>query len=60
MNQTMELIRNRMSLRKYKQDAISKEHLDLILEAIMRAPTAGNMMMYSVIVVKDEEKKKKN
>lgn len=59
MNGTMELIRNRMSLRKYKEENISKEHLDLILEGIMRAPTAGNMMMYSVIVVKDEEKKKK-
>lgn len=56
--ETLELLRNRMSLRKYADKPISKEHLDIILEGAMRAPTAGNMMLYSIIVVKDEEKKK--
>ena len=38
---------------------ISDEHLDLILESAMRAPTAGSMMMYSILVIKDKEKIKK-
>lgn len=59
MNDVIETLRNRMSLRKYKDEKISKEHLDIILESAMRAPTAGNMMMYSIIMVEDEEKKKR-
>ena len=59
MNSTIELLSNRMSLRKYKEEKISREHLDIILEAAMRAPTAGNMMLYSIIAVEDEAKKKR-
>ncbi|MNN06727.1 FMN reductase [NAD(P)H] [compost metagenome] len=59
MNDVINVISNRMSLRKYEEKKISKEHLDIIIESAMRAPTAGNMMMYSVIIVEDEEKKKK-
>jgi nitroreductase len=54
----LDVIKNRMSLRKYSDKPITKEHLDIILESAMRAPTAGNMMLYSIIAVKDEEKKK--
>lgn len=57
MNETIQVIRNRTSLRNYKNEKISKEHMDLLLEGAMRAPTAGNMMLYSIIVVEDEEKK---
>ena len=59
MNKTIETIMNRSSLRGYKDEMISDEHLDLILESAMRAPTAGNMMMYSILVIKDKEKIKK-
>jgi FMN reductase (NADPH) len=55
---TINLLKNRMSLRKYAEKPVSKEHLDIILEGAMRAPTAGNMMLYSILVIKDEEKKK--
>jgi FMN reductase (NADPH) len=55
---TINLLKNRMSLRKYSDKPVSKEHLDIILEGAMRAPTAGNMMLYSILVIKDEEKKK--
>lgn len=55
--ETIELLKNRMSLRKYKDEPVSKEHLDIILESAMRAPTAGNMMLYSIISVEDKEKK---
>lgn len=55
--ETINLIKKRMSLRKYMDIPLKKEHLDIILESAMRAPTAGNMMLYSIIVVEDQEKK---
>ena len=54
MNQTMELLLNRKSVRAYEEKEISKEVKDTILTATMRAPTAGNMMLYSIIEVKDQ------
>ncbi|RKD34265.1 nitroreductase family protein [Thermohalobacter berrensis] len=59
MNSTIDIIKNRMSLRKYQNKPISKEHLDIIIESAMRAPTAGNMMLYSILIVEDEEKREK-
>jgi cell division protein FtsI/penicillin-binding protein 2 len=57
LNSVIDLLKNRVSLRKYDSREISKEHLDLILESAMRAPTAGNLMLYSIIVIKDKKKK---
>ena len=54
MNETLKTINGRVSLRGYDKRDISKEDLDAILNAAMRAPTAGNQMLYSVIVIKDE------
>ncbi len=59
MNSTIEILKNRSSLRKYDPKPILDEHLDTILEGAMRAPTAGNMMPYSIIVIKDEVMKEK-
>lgn len=47
---------NRKSIRNYKKQHISDELLDSILERGMRAPTCGNMQLYSVIVTRDPEK----
>lgn len=57
MNETLNVIDNRRSLRGYDPKPISKEHKDLIIHSSMRAPTAGNMMHYSIIDVADPEKK---
>jgi FMN reductase (NADPH) len=57
MNRVVETLKNRRSLRKYDQRPISQVHLDTILECMMRAPTAGNMMLYSVILIEDQHKK---
>lgn len=59
MNPTLDLLNNRMSLRKYDDKPVSEEDLSQILKGAMRAPTAGNMMMYSILVIKNEEKKKR-
>jgi len=40
-------------LRQYAERPIKNEDKDAIIEAAMRAPTAGNMMMYSMIIVSD-------
>lgn len=57
MNEILELLKSRSSLRKYENKPISRKDLDYILEGAMRAPTAGNMMMYSILVIEDQEKK---
>jgi nitroreductase len=54
MNPVMELLLNRKSVRAYEEREISREVKDEILAAAMRSPTAGNLMLYSVIDVKDQ------
>ncbi|MCK9524771.1 MAG: nitroreductase family protein [Limnochordia bacterium] len=58
MNPVFETIQERTSLRRYKDAPIRDEDLDALLSATLRAPTAGNMMLYSVLIVKDQETKK--
>lgn len=58
MNGTIENIINRASLRTYSDKKLTKEHIDILLESAMRAPTAGNMMLYSIILIEDENTKK--
>lgn len=50
--------KTRRSVRKYSDREVSRELLDSILEAAMKAPTCGNMQLYSVIVTRSEEGKK--
>jgi nitroreductase len=57
MNPTIETILDRKSVRAYEDRPISPEVRDLILAAAMRAPTAGNMMLYSILEVQDQAKK---
>ena len=57
MNPTLAVIHNRRSIRKYADTPLTREEKDAILNAAMRAPTAGNMMLYSIIEVEDQELK---
>jgi nitroreductase len=57
MNQTIEQLFNRKSVRVYLRKKISKEVKEKILAATLRAPTAGNMMLYSIIEVKNKNAK---
>jgi len=54
-----EILRNRVSLRQYAERPITADDKKAIIEAAMRAPTAGNMMMYSMIIVSDQELKQR-
>lgn len=55
----MELINNRKSVRVYEDREIPATIKDEIIKAAMRAPTAGNMMLYSIIDVTDNKIKEK-
>jgi nitroreductase len=59
MNETLKLLDSRKSLRGYDPRPISSEHKEQILHGMFRAPTAGNMMHYSVIEVADQKMKDK-
>lgn len=58
MNKVIDSIVKRKSLRSYSKERISKEHMDILIQSAMRAPTAGNMMLYSIILIEKEETKK--
>lgn len=57
MNPTLELLLHRRTHRSFTHEPISDEHVSLMKEATLRAPTAGNMMFYSVVEVSDQAKK---
>lgn len=56
-NETLEVLQNRTSLRFYGDAPITKEEEDFIIESAMRAPTAGNQMLYSMIIIRDQKRK---
>lgn len=57
-NETLRVIRNRTTLRVYDTLPLSEEEENTIIESAMLAPTAGNQMLYSMIIIRDQEKKK--
>jgi nitroreductase len=57
MNSVMRTILDRKSVREYEKRPIEDDVKAQILQAILRAPTAGNMMLYSIIEVTDPVKK---
>lgn len=57
MNQTIQELMNRKSVRMYTDEPISQKEKELILHSALQAPTAGNMMLYSIIDVQDQELK---
>ena len=54
MNDTLKVIQQRRSTRKYANTPVTSEEKEAILQAAMRAPTAGNMMLYTIIEVEDQ------
>ena len=54
MNETMKVLLDRKSVRVFEDKEIPAEIKDAILAAAMRAPTAGNSMLYSIIDVTDQ------
>ena len=59
MNQTLDVIMKRRSIRAYSDDPITDEEKSIILDATLRAPTAGNMMLYSIVEIDSQDLKDK-
>ena len=51
----MDAIFNRTSIRKYKQESLKKEEIDLILKAAFSAPSARNSQPWQFIVVENKD-----
>lgn len=58
MNQVIDLLLKRKSIRAYTEQEIEPEVKAQILQATLRAPTAGNQMLYSILDITDLELKK--
>ena len=57
MNETLKLLENRKSVRVFTDEPITAEEKQAILSAAMRAPTAGNMMLYTILDITDQQLK---
>ena len=57
MNPVIDVILKRKSIRVFEDREISEEVKAAILGATLRAPTAGNLMLYSIIEVTDQAAK---
>lgn len=53
MSETIALLNNRVSVRKFKSDEVPEDLVDQVLQAAFRAPTSSNIQSYSVIIVHD-------
>ena len=54
MNPVIEVIRNRRSIRAFEPREISPEIKTALVQATLRAPTAGNLMLYSIIDIQEQ------
>ncbi len=54
MNPTLEIIQRRRSLRNFSPQPLTDGEKEAILHSAFRSPTAGNMMLYTIIEVDDQ------
>ena len=59
MNQTIRELHSRKSVRVYENRPIEAECKQVILEAALQAPTAGNMALYTILDITDQTIKDK-
>ncbi len=57
MNETLRLIHERRSVRTFQKKTIDRQTAETIIDAAIRSPTAGNMMLYSIIEIADQDLK---
>jgi len=55
MNPVIDILLQRKSMRAYEDQPISPEVRAEILKATFRAPTAGNLMLYSILDITDQK-----
>jgi len=54
MNQTIQELFARKSVRVFTEQEITSEQRDLILQAAVQAPTAGNQQLYTILNITDQ------
>jgi nitroreductase len=59
INPLLRIINERRSIRAYSSRKLTEEEINSIIHCALRAPTAGNMMFYSIIQVNDQAMKEK-
>ncbi|MEV5027205.1 oxygen-insensitive NADPH nitroreductase [Paenibacillus sp. LPE1-1-1.1] len=59
MNETIQLLKNHRSIRKYKSTPIPEEKLEEIILAAQAASTSSNIQAYTIVAVTDPERKRK-
>ena len=59
MNNTIQELMNRKSVRVFTGEKISQENKELILTAATQAPTAGNQQLYTIIDITNQKLKEK-
>ncbi len=59
MNETVNGIFDRKSVRVFETKAVSDDIKDVLIDCALQAPTAGNQILYSIIDITDVELKKK-
>lgn len=52
-SETIDLLLNRVSVRNYRDEAVSEAQVEAVLRAAFRAPTSSNIQAYSVVVVRN-------
>lgn len=55
----LELVKKRRSIRRFKPDPISDEHIGKIIEAARWAPSGANSQPWEFVIIKDKETKEK-
>lgn len=53
MNETIELLLNHRSIRKFKEEPVSGEQLSAVIDAAQHASTSSNMQAFSIIGITD-------
>lgn len=59
MNKTIEIQKNHKTIREFKNEPISKEVLEILLEVARRTATSNGMQTYSIIRITDKSLKEK-
>ncbi len=52
-----DVIKNRYSIRRFKEKEVEDEKLRLIFETVNLAPSAGNLQAYDIFLIRDKNKK---
>ena len=59
MNEILESLHRRKSVRAFTEEQISPEDREAILQAALQAPSAGCQLLYTILDVTDQGKKEK-